>query len=65
MEMTLTLQPLGAPAANYNYGGGPEARAHRLAHAFPNAVLRLGSRILASKATAAEDEVCREKASLL
>ena len=63
--MILKLQPLGAPAANYNVGGGPEARARRLAHAFPNAVLRLGGRVLASKANPAEDEVCREKASLL
>jgi len=64
--MILTLQPPGAPAASHNVGGGSEARARRLAHAFPNVVLRLGSRIVrASNATPAEDEVCREKASLL
>jgi hypothetical protein len=67
MDMMLTLQPLGVPAASNFAGGGAETRAQRLAHAFPNVVLRLGSRIVraSAKALPTEDELCREKASLL
>jgi hypothetical protein len=67
MNLALTLLPLGAPVARDNVGGGPEARARRLAHAFPNVVLRVGSRIVraAAKGTRAEDELCQQKASLL